>query len=606
MFVRACPGGGKTRTVVERFLRRTAEVASRRGIAVLSFSRRATKEIRERCREGGKDHLLAFPNYVGTLDGFFFRFVFRPVEQASSQRRVQVLESWDEIGAKVSVGGVRCAPVSLDAFPMSGGRASFCPDRLHGSEVAIAKEIEKNKAKWEANAARYIRSLTGKGIHNCEAVRTRVHELLGAGALTHVILPAIAARFEEVIVDEAQDCDEPQIRLLEALATAGARLVVVADPEQAIYEFRAARPDLLQGLTAGMPIKELSGNWRSTPAICGLANSMRDSALTPMRPVGPLKNDATPVYVIPYKGSSADEAPGLLRAAARADGVKIDELRLLSHQKSVALKTAGIEEVDGSGGGTAAMVVRLAGRMARGQLNGADAESGIRQIERLVLRWLAIDEDDATIAGICETHRVDTRWLRGAAFAVLRTASESVAGKAGVSLGEATEMLRGALEVLQPPPDREWKKSVKVLVPLRDATQAITLQKTDTNGYRTTLANTIHAVKGSECAAALVVFSARRTTLDVLLQAWEQRSELEAKRVAYVAMTRAERVLGIAVPESGAERVVRILTAAEVKFRLVGPAAKDEKGSRGGNGGRSAKTRKKAAGGTVPIAGAEG
>jgi superfamily I DNA/RNA helicase len=56
--------------------------------------------------------------------------------------------------------------------------------------------------------------------------------------------PAVRARlraqFEYVFVDEYQDTDPAQVRLLQALAGDGRNLLVVGDPDQSIYAFRGA------------------------------------------------------------------------------------------------------------------------------------------------------------------------------------------------------------------------------------------------------------------------------------------------------------------------------------------------------------------------------
>ena len=51
---------------------------------------------------------------------------------------------------------------------------------------------------------------------------------------------ALRARFDLVVVDEYQDTDPAQERLLQAIAGDGRDLVVVGDPDQSIYSFRGA------------------------------------------------------------------------------------------------------------------------------------------------------------------------------------------------------------------------------------------------------------------------------------------------------------------------------------------------------------------------------
>lgn len=75
-FVEACPGAGKTRAIVVRFIRRSLE-EPRKGIALLSFTNAAIDEARRRCL--GRPQLLNVPHFVGTFDGFINRFITSPI-----------------------------------------------------------------------------------------------------------------------------------------------------------------------------------------------------------------------------------------------------------------------------------------------------------------------------------------------------------------------------------------------------------------------------------------------------------------------------------------------------------------------------------------------
>jgi len=59
-------------------------------------------------------------------------------------------------------------------------------------------------------------------------------------AETPEVREQLRAAYRVVFVDEYQDTDPAQVRLLEALAGAGRELVVVGDPDQSIYAFRGA------------------------------------------------------------------------------------------------------------------------------------------------------------------------------------------------------------------------------------------------------------------------------------------------------------------------------------------------------------------------------
>ena len=74
-----------------------------------------------------------------------------------------------------------------------------------------------------------------------------------------------------IMVDEAQDCNLDDWDLVERLSAKHRNLFVVGDPDQAIYEWRGARPDLFVNFAAERTII-LDENYRSTPRILDVAN----------------------------------------------------------------------------------------------------------------------------------------------------------------------------------------------------------------------------------------------------------------------------------------------------------------------------------------------
>ena len=74
-----------------------------------------------------------------------------------------------------------------------------------------------------------------------------------------------------IMVDEAQDCNLDDWDLLERLSAKHRNLFVVGDPDQAIYQWRGARPDLFVHFAADKTII-LDENYRSTPRILDIAN----------------------------------------------------------------------------------------------------------------------------------------------------------------------------------------------------------------------------------------------------------------------------------------------------------------------------------------------
>lgn len=86
---------------------------------------------------------------------------------------------------------------------------------------------------------------------------------------------AIRARFDYCCVDEYQDINPLQNRIIEALVTGSKNLMVVGDDAQSIYSFRGADVESILQFPERFPethIFRLETNYRSTPEILALAN----------------------------------------------------------------------------------------------------------------------------------------------------------------------------------------------------------------------------------------------------------------------------------------------------------------------------------------------
>jgi superfamily I DNA/RNA helicase len=92
----------------------------------------------------------------------------------------------------------------------------------------------------------------------------------------------VSARVRHLLVDEFQDTDSAQFGLIEALNPGD--LCVVADPQQSIYGFRGASPDVVGWFVRRWPhttVVRLDRNYRSSGRIVALAQRIRDAAPVP-------------------------------------------------------------------------------------------------------------------------------------------------------------------------------------------------------------------------------------------------------------------------------------------------------------------------------------
>ena len=255
--LRAAPGSGKTWTSCRRFIWRAANWPHRvGGLALLSFTNAAIREFKTATIDLGRRDLLFDPNYVGTFDAFVERYVLAPFGHllTGASKRPRLFPGprpGDRNNTRLEVWKPgRTFPVpAWDVIPYPDGT--------------------KLRFKASSTSANLPRT----------AAKAAVHELLSLGFYTHPqrvfwacdllfkrphIAELLARRFPEIIVDEAQDSNAWLLYLLNFLRKKGARVTLVGDPDQCIYEFSMADAASLVDLKErwSIPERPLSQSFR--------------------------------------------------------------------------------------------------------------------------------------------------------------------------------------------------------------------------------------------------------------------------------------------------------------------------------------------------------
>ena len=311
-FVTACPGAGKTRTIVARVKRIRAALPPRKGIAVLSFTNSAVDSFTERCREDGVEVVLRLPNFVSTFDGFVRHFLVLPFGIALCAKRPVIVDSWKSLNVEVRLRGAHSywLGVSLDLFDAATNTIN--PGRI--GNLALRAHVVQHRARYEQVAAVYRTALQRSGYLSAEDARVEAYRCIQDGAKGSALGRALCARFGEVIVDEAQDCNPVDLAILAWLRGHGLPVTVVCDPDQAIYGFRHGEPAALQEFGAPYPPEQrpgLTGNFRSSGPITRLSATLR-SRVEADNPLGDTAALVHPVLVATYDGAQAPAAIGQL------------------------------------------------------------------------------------------------------------------------------------------------------------------------------------------------------------------------------------------------------------------------------------------------------
>ena len=266
LLVVAGAGSGKTRVITEKIIHlvRARGLAPEK-IAAITFTNKAAKEMRERvtARLGGD---LAKRVSISTFHALGWRMLREHAAEAGLRAGISILDEHDSMG------------VVRDLLP-----AGTPPEQVQAVRWQIST--------WK-NLAIHADGPLDDGAPAAAALYLRYREQLGrlnAVDFDDLILrplellerPDLRAEWNErvryVLVDEYQDTNETQYRLLRHLAGREGRLTAVGDDDQSIYGWRGARVENIQSFQKDYPgtqVVRLEQNYRSTGNILQAANAL--------------------------------------------------------------------------------------------------------------------------------------------------------------------------------------------------------------------------------------------------------------------------------------------------------------------------------------------
>ncbi|WP_329101605.1 UvrD-helicase domain-containing protein [Streptomyces sp. NBC_01439] len=564
LFAAACPGAGKTRAMVARFLKRTAE-ENRQGVALISFTNAAVDEVRHRC--GDQIDALKVPNFVGTFDAFIHRFIVTSLFVREYKVPPKYVQSWKEISS---------TSFRMSEIPRSGelqfswfdfdrnGRATLVMDRVDrrfgNAEAKTALSAIRHKV--ESRASYIFGKLLEAGTVSCDAARLLAEFWLQDSEARQVLGPLLQSRFSEVIVDEAQDCGREELLVLQYLLECGIRVVMVGDIDQSIYEFRNATPSAVQEFVKNLPVQlELGDNFRSSPAICAFNGGLRSGTLTETSR-GATSTLQVPVHLIEFSALD-DIVPTALQIAENQELVAGD-LMLLSHAEAHGMKAAGVVDAEASGSNRVLAIADAGFKLRSKEFDARTRFKSIEQVERAVLTALTSGKDSGhkSFEAICEKLGLETRWLRN--FAVRMAVALDAEGK--TRQGFATEVRDFLKDAnwgdLNPPVSGDLGGLFRA--PKEDVwANVASLGDDPLIPY-----STVHGVKGMEFPGVVLVLpdTPRSKATEEVLDAWESSQDIESRRVLYVAGSRAQKLLVFAVHRKHIDRVAALLDAKAVPY----------------------------------------
>jgi DNA helicase-2/ATP-dependent DNA helicase PcrA len=287
LLVIAGAGSGKTNTLACRVARLVADGADPQRILLLTFSRRAAREMEQRagrmlqrlCAAGQGDPPPTLP-WAGTFHSVAARLLREYASRIGLPESFTIHDRADSEDLLAIVRHARGLASTERRFPGKGTCLAIYSRVVNGDATlaAVLRDTFSWCAPFEADLVglfdAYVAEKQAQNVLDYDDLLLYWSHLAADPALG----PEVGARFDHVLVDEYQDTNPLQAAVLKALKPDGQGVTVVGDDAQSIYSFRAASVRNILDFPAQFDpparVVALTRNYRSTQAILDASNAV--------------------------------------------------------------------------------------------------------------------------------------------------------------------------------------------------------------------------------------------------------------------------------------------------------------------------------------------
>jgi len=257
LFLVACPGSGKTRTLTYKIAYELSRLQSKRQfIVALTYTHRAADEIHERIEGLGVDTSQL---WIGTIHSFCLEWILKPygIYEPALARGFRIMDSHEQEKLLEELCRTQRGITYWD-----------CEYYFTDQGPILACGDQSKHERLHAIFALYFQHLSESRKIDFEQILFYSSRLIQSQPQ---IAPVLANVFRWILVDEYQDTKKIQYSIVSAIVRAGSertKLFVVGDPNQAIFGslggFAMPAAELRQLCGIQLEERSLSENYRST------------------------------------------------------------------------------------------------------------------------------------------------------------------------------------------------------------------------------------------------------------------------------------------------------------------------------------------------------
>ncbi|MFM8246498.1 MAG: UvrD-helicase domain-containing protein, partial [Burkholderiaceae bacterium] len=264
-------GSGKTRVLTTRiaWLIQTMQI-SPSGVLAVTFTNKAAKEMLARLSAMLPINTRGM--WIGTFHGLCNRLLRAHHRDAALPQTFQILDMADQLSAikrlmkRLNVDDEKYPPKQLQYFVNSAKDQGLRSHAVDAHDEFTRKFVELYAA--------YDEQCQREGVVDFAELLLRSYELLSRH---QPLREHYQARFKHILVDEFQDTNDLQYKLLKLLAGEQAAVFAVGDDDQSIYAFRGANVGNMSAFEREFNVQnliKLEQNYRSHGHILDTANQL--------------------------------------------------------------------------------------------------------------------------------------------------------------------------------------------------------------------------------------------------------------------------------------------------------------------------------------------
>ena len=268
--VLAGAGSGKTKVLTTRIANMINDGIYSGNILAITFTNKATKEMRDRISNMVENNYA----FVGTFHSFGLRVIRENTEKLGLTSNFTIIDSDDVSSVIKKI--MKELDISTKEYSVSyiRNKISFIKNEML-SESEVDKYLNSPPEKVAVKVYReYEKILKRNNAVDFDDLLKRPVELF---MQNDDILDKYQEKYRYILIDEYQDTNEVQYKLVKLLASKYRNLFVVGDVNQSIYGFRWSNYKNILNFEKDYPDSKsitLNQNYRSTNTILNAANSV--------------------------------------------------------------------------------------------------------------------------------------------------------------------------------------------------------------------------------------------------------------------------------------------------------------------------------------------